>query len=253
MPARKTGCAGMTDAGSAITAGRTALGIELGSTRIKAVLIGPDHAPLAVGSSDWENQFVDRLWTYSLEAVWSGVQQSVAALADDVRQRHGVELAGVGALGVSAMMHGYLAFDADGELLTPFRTWRNTHTGPATERLSAEFGVNIPHRWSVAHLYQAILDGEDHVGRLDHLTTLAGYVHWQLTGEKVLGIGDASGMFPIDAGTGGDSAPMLDRFGPPAAEAGAALSLADLLPAIAVAGRPAGVLTEAGAALLDPT
>ena len=142
-----------------ITDGRTALGIELGSTRIKAVLIGPDHAPLAVGSHDWENQFVDRVWTYSLDAVWTGVQQSVAALADDVRRRHGVELAGVGALGVSAMMHGYLAFDADGGLLTPFRTWRNTNTGPATERLSAEFGVNIPHRWSVAHLYQAILDG----------------------------------------------------------------------------------------------
>jgi sugar (pentulose or hexulose) kinase len=242
-----------TDVGEAITGGRTALGIELGSTRIKAVLVGPDHAPLAVGSHDWENQFVDRRWTYSLEAVWAGVQQSVAALADDVRRRHGVELAGVGALGVSAMMHGYLAFDADGELLTPFRTWRNTHTGPATERLSAEFGVNIPHRWSVAHLYQAILDGEDHVGRLDHLTTLAGYVHWQLTGEKVLGIGDASGMFPIDAGTGGYSAPMLDRFDQLAAEAGVELTLADLLPRIASAGDPAGELTEAGATLLDPT
>ena len=166
-----------TDAGAAITAGRTALGIEFGSTRIKAVLIGPDHAPLAVGSHDWENQLVDRVWTYSLDAVWTGLQQSFAALADDVRRRHGVELTTVGALGVSAMMHGYLAFDADGALLTPFRTWRNTNTGRATERLSAEFGCNIPHRWSVAHLYQAILDGEEHVGRLDHLTTLAGYVH----------------------------------------------------------------------------
>jgi sugar (pentulose or hexulose) kinase len=239
--------------GEAITGGRTALGIELGSTRIKAVLIGPDHAPLAVGSSDWENQFVDRLWTYSLDAVWTGVQQSVAALADDVRRRHGVELPTVGVLGVSAMMHGYLAFDADGALLTPFRTWRNTNTGRAAERLSAEFGVNIPHRWSVAHLYQAILDAEAHVGRLDHLTTLAGYVHWQLTGEKVLGIGDASGMFPIDADTGGYSAPMLARFDQLAAEAGAELSLADLLPRIEVAGRPAGTLTEAGAKLLDPT
>jgi sugar (pentulose or hexulose) kinase len=240
-------------AGEAITGGRTALGIELGSTRIKAVLVGPDHAPLAVGSHDWENQFVDRRWTYSLEAVWAGVQQSFAALADDVRQRHGVELAGVGALGVSAMMHGYLAFDADGELLTPFRTWRNTNTGRSAERLSAEFGVNIPHRWSVAHLYQAILDGEDHVGRLDHLTTLAGYVHWQLTGEKILGIGDASGMFPIDVGTGGYSAPMLARFDQLAAEAGVELTLADLLPGIASAGQPAGELTEAGAELLDPT
>ena len=242
-----------TDTGAAITAGRTALGIELGSTRIKAVLVGPDHAPLAVGSSDWENQFVDRRWTYSLEAVWAGVQESVASLAEDVRRRSGVELAGVGALGVSAMMHGYLAFDADGELLTPFRTWRNTDTGAAADRLTAEFGVNIPHRWSVAHLYQAVLDGEEHVGRLAHLTTLAGYVHWQLTGERVLGIGDASGMFPIDAGTGGWSAPMLDRFGELAAEAGAELDLAALLPRIAVAGRPAGELTAAGAALLDPT
>src|SRR3954453_5302282 len=211
------------DGVAAITDGRTALGIELGSTRIKAVLIGPDSAPLAVGSHDWENQFVDRLWTYSLDDVWSGVQQSFAALTDDVRRRHGVELAGVGALGVSAMMHGYLAFDADGGLLTPFRTWRKTNTGRATERLSAEFGVNIPHRWSVAHLYQAILDGEEHLGRLHHLTTLAGYVHWQLTGEKVLGIGDASGMFPIDAGTRGTrgyDSRMLTRFDELAAEAG---------------------------------
>ncbi|MCZ2830977.1 FGGY-family carbohydrate kinase [Modestobacter sp. VKM Ac-2986] len=241
------------DAGAAITSGRTALGIELGSTRIKAVLIGPDHAPLAVGSSDWENQLVDRVWTYSLDAVWAGLRESVAALAEDVRRRHGVELAGVGALGVSAMMHGYLAFDADGELLTPFRTWRNTHTGRATERLSAEFGVNIPHRWSVAHLFQAVLDREEHVARIDHLTTLAGYVHWQLTGEKVLGVGDASGMFPIDAATGGYDATMLARFDQLATEAGAPLDLAGLLPAVAVAGRPAGTLTESGARLLDPT
>jgi sugar (pentulose or hexulose) kinase len=240
-------------AGAAITGARTALGIELGSTRIKAVLIGPDHTPLAVGSHDWENQFVDRVWTYSLDAVWTGVQQAFAALADDVRRRHGVELSGVGALGVSAMMHGYLAFDADGALLTPFRTWRNTNTGRAAERLSAEFGCNIPHRWSVAHLYQAVLDVEDHVGRIDHLTTLAGYVHWQLTGEKVLGIGDASGMVPIDGATGAYDATMLARFDQLTAEAGVDLVLADLLPAIAHAGQPAGVLTEAGAALLDPT
>src|SRR3954463_2764356 len=235
----------LEDAGAAIAGGRTALGIELGSTRIKAVLIGPDHAPLAVGSHDWENQFVDRRWTYSLDAVWSGVQQSFSALAEDVRRRHGVELAGVGALGVSAMMHGYLPFDADGELLTPFRTWRNTNTGRAAERLSAEFGCNIPHRWSVAHLYQAVLDGEEHVGRLDHLTTLAGYVHWQLTGEKVLGVGDASGMFPIDGATGGYDSTMLARFGQLAAEAGAELTLAALLPGIAGAGQRAGSLTEA--------
>src|SRR5919107_1597570 len=242
-----------TDIRQAIIEGRTALGIELGSTRIKAVLTGPDHAPIAVGSHDWENQFVDRMWTYSLDSIWAGLQQCYAALAADVQQRYDAELAGVGALGVSAMMHGYLAFDVDGELLTPFRTWRNTNTGRSAERLSAEFGVNIPHRWSVAHLYQAILDGEDHLGRLDHLTTLAGYVHWQLTGEKILGIGDASGMFPIDVGTGGYSAPMLARFDQLAAEAGVELTLADLLPGIASAGQPAGELTEAGAGLLDPT
>ncbi|MBB3677108.1 xylulokinase [Modestobacter versicolor] len=242
-----------TDAVADITAGRTAVGIEFGSTRIKAVLIGSDHAPLAVGTHDWENQLVDRLWTYSLEAVWAGVQQSVAALAEDVRRRHGVELTTVGALGVSAMMHGYLALDADGELLAPFRTWRNTNTGRAAERLSAEFGCNIPHRWSVAHLYQAVLDGEEHVGRIAHLTTLAGYVHWRLTGEQVLGVGDASGMFPIDSATGGYDATMLARFDQLAAEAGADLHLAGLLPAVAVAGQPAGTLTEAGAALLDPS
>src|SRR3712207_4638125 len=241
------------DAGAAITGGRTALGIEFGSTRIKAVLIGPDHESLAVGTHDWENQFVNRLWTYSLEAVRNGLQACYAALAADVRRRYGVELTTVGALGVSAMMHGYLAFDADGELLTPFRTWRNTNTGEATERLSAEFGHNIPHRWSVAHLYQAILNGEDHIGSLAHLTTLAGYVHWRLTGEKVLGVGDASGMFPIDAGTGGYSAPMLARFDQLAAEAGVELTLADLLPRIASAGQPAGELTEAGAKRPLPT
>src|SRR4051812_10884944 len=226
-----------TDAATAITSGRTAVGIELGSTRIKAVLIGPDSAPLAVGSHDWENQFVGRVWTYSLDAVRTGLQQSVASLADDVRRHHGVELSSVGALGVSAMMHGYLAFDADGALLTPFRTWRNTHTGRATERLSAEFGVNIPHRWSIAHLYQAILDGEDHVGRLSHLTTLAGYVHWQLTGERVLGIGDASGMFPIDIDTGGYDAGMLARFDQLAAEAGGGPTPGGL-PAGGQGGRP---------------
>jgi sugar (pentulose or hexulose) kinase len=241
------------DATTAIADGATALGIEFGSTRIKAVLIGPEHAPLATGGFDWKSSFTEGVWTYSLEDVVLGMQAAYADLADDVQRRYGVALERVGALGVSAMMHGYLAFDADGELLTPFRTWRNTNTGRAAERLSAEFGVNIPHRWSIAHLYQAILDGEEHLGRLDHLTTLAGYVHWQLTGEKVLGIGDASGMVPIDAATGRYDAAMLTRFDELAAEAGAPLTLAELLPAVAVAGRPAGTLTAAGAALLDPT
>jgi sugar (pentulose or hexulose) kinase len=242
-----------TETRRAIAGGRTALGIEFGSTRIKAVLIGPDYAPMAVGSHAWENQFVDRLWTYSLDAVWSGLQHCYAALAADVQQRYDVELTTVGALGVSAMMHGYLAFDADSELLTPFRTWRNTNTGEAAERLSAEFGHNIPHRWSVAHLYQAILSGEDHVPRVAQLTTLAGYVHWQLTGERVLGIGDASGMFPIDSASGSYNATMLQRFDELAADAGLDLRLADLLPVIKIAGDRAGELTERGAAVLDPT
>jgi sugar (pentulose or hexulose) kinase len=242
----------VTDARQAIGEGRTALGMELGSTRIKAVLTGPDHAPLAVGSHDWENQFVARIWTYSLDAVWTGLQQCYAALAADVQQRYDVELTSVGALGVSAMMHGYLALDSAGDLLTPFRTWRNTNTGEAAERLSAAFGHNIPHRWSVAHLYQAILNGEDHVDRIGQLTTLAGYVHWQLTGEKVLGIGDASGMFPIDIASGGYNAAMLAQFDHLAAEAGVRLRLAEVLPTIMHAGEQAGELSEAGAKLLDP-
>jgi sugar (pentulose or hexulose) kinase len=242
----------VTDARQAIAEGRTALGIELGSTRIKAVLTDEDHAPLAGGSHDWENQFVDRIWTYSLDAVWTGLQRCYTALAADVQQRFGLELTSLGALGVSAMMHGYLALDSDGELLTPFRTWRNTNTGVAAERLSAAFGHNIPHRWSVAHLYQAILNGEDHVDRIGQLTTLAGYVHWQLTGEKVLGIGDASGMFPIDITSGDYNTAMLAQFDHLAAEAGVHLRLADLLPTIMLAGEGAGELTETGAKLLDP-
>ncbi len=241
------------DVAAAITEGRTALGIELGSTRIKAVLTGPDHAPVAVGGHTWENQFVDRSWTYSLEAVWTGLQQCYAALAEQVRDRYQVELTSVGALGVSAMMHGYLALDADGELLTPFRTWRNTNTGEAAERLSTLFGHNIPHRWSVAHLYQAILNGEDHLARLGHLTTLGGYVHAKLTGERVLGVGDASGMFPIDIATGGYDGRMLEQFDQTAAEAGVELRLADLLPVIRAAGEEGGRLTPDGAQLLDPT
>jgi sugar (pentulose or hexulose) kinase len=242
-----------TDAPAAIRDGRTALGIELGSTRIKAVLIGPDHEPLAVGSHGWDNQFVDRLWTYSLESVWSGLQDCYAALAADVRQRHGVQLSTVGSLGVSAMMHGYLAFDADARLLVPFRTWRNTHTGSAVEKLSAVFGHNIPHRWSIAHLYQAVLDEEEHVAKVAHLTTLAGYVHWQLTGEQLLGVGDASGMFPIDVEAGAYDATMITQFDDLVAGHDLPWRVADLLPTIRTAGEPAGALTEGGARLLDPS
>ena len=236
-----------------ISAGRAVLGIELGSTRIKAVLIGPDHAPIATGTHDWENQYVDRVWTYALDAVWVGIRECYASLAKDVRRRYGVEIRPVAALGVSAMMHGYLAFDADGELLTPFRTWRNTNTGRAAELLSTAFAHNIPHRWSIAHLYQAILDREPHVHDVTHLTTLAGYVHWQLTGERVLGIGDASGMFPIDTGAGTYDAEMLATFDRLAADSDVELTIAELLPSIRVAGQVAGHLTEEGARRLDPT
>lgn len=231
----------------------TALGIELGSTRIKAVLTGPGHTVIASGSHDWENQFIERSWTYSLEAVWAGLQGAYAALADDARQRYGQELTQVGSFGVSAMMHGYLAFDASGNLLTPFRTWRNTSTGEAAERLSREFGYNIPHRWSAAHLYQAILDGEDHVGRIAYLTTLAGYVHWQLTDQKVTGVGDASGMFPIDVATNSYDVSMLTIFDRLAARSGIKLTLTDLLPGVLVAGEAAGELSSRGAGLLDPS
>ncbi len=236
---------------AAIAQGRTALGIELGSTRIKAVLVDADSRPIASGSHDWENQFVDRMWTYSLDAVWTGLQECFAALREDVRRRYGVEVTTFAAMGVSAMMHGYLAFDADGELLTPFRTWRNTTTERAADELSTLFGYNIPLRWSIAHLYQAVLDDEPHVARLDTLTTLAGYVHWQLTGELVLGIGDASGVFPVDPGTRQYDQRMVALFDERAA--GRCPALAELLPTVLVAGQEAGRLTAQGAALLDPT
>ncbi|UJP39928.1 xylulokinase [Cellulomonas palmilytica] len=236
-----------------IVAGRTALGIELGSTRIKACLVGPDSAPVAAGAHEWENQLVDRRWTYALEDVWAGLQAAYAALVADVEERYGVRPTTYGALGVSAMMHGYLAFDASDELLVPFRTWRNTSTGPAAAELSALLGHNIPLRWSVAHLYQAALDDEPHVPDIAFVTTLAGYVHWRLTGEKVLGIGDASGMFPIDTATRDYDATMLASFDTLVAGRGPATRLVDLLPAVRLAGEEAGRLTAEGAALLDPT
>lgn len=250
----------MTDAregdDETIASGRTALGIELGSTRIKACLVDADDPTivLATGSHDWENQFVDRLWTYSLEAVWEGLRSAYAALVADVRQRHGVELATTGAIGVSAMMHGYLSFDAEGELLVPFRTWRNTNTGPAAAELTELFGVNIPLRWSIAHLHQAVLDAEPHVGRLDFVTTLAGYVHWKLTGQQVIGVGDASGMVPIDTTTGDWDARIVAQYDELVSQRGSTLpALARLLPRVLSAGAPAGELTADGAALLDPT
>lgn len=239
----------------AIRAGRTALGIELGSTRIKACLVDADDPAnvLAVGSHAWENRYESGLWTYSLDEVWSGLQDAYAELVSDARQRHGVAPGTFGAIGVSAMMHGYLAFDEAGALLVPFRTWRNTNTGAAAAELTEAFGVNIPLRWSIAHLHQAVIDGEAHVPALRFATTLAGYVHWKLTGEKVLGVGDASGMFPIGAGTAGYDTALLARYDDLAAGRLPVAGVAELLPEIRVAGEAAGALTAEGAALLDPS
>ena len=236
-----------------IAQGRVTLGIELGSTRIKAVLVGEDHVPLASGGHAWENQYVDRTWTYSLDAVWEGLRGAVADLLADAERQHGVRPTSLAAIGVSAMMHGYLAFDADDELLVPFRTWRNTSTGPAAAELTELLGYNIPLRWSVAHLYQAVLDAEPHVPDVRFVTTLAGYVHWRLTGRRVLGVGDASGMFPVDPATRDYDADLLARFDAHVAGRLPAAHLADLLPEVLVAGQEAGTLTDEGAALLDPS
>ena len=241
------------DHAALIAAGRAHLGIELGSTRIKAALVDETGAVLATGSHAWENELVGETWTYSLEAVWAGVRDCYAELAREVRERHGAELSRLGSLGVSAMMHGYLAFDADGEQLAEFRTWRNTFTTAAAAQLSEILEQNIPLRWSVSHLLHAVQQGEEHVDSLDHLTTLAGYVHWQLTGRKVLGVGDASGMFPIAASGDAFDAELLKRFARIEDIDAQPWSLPDLLPEVLVAGQDAGRLTAEGAALLDPT
>ncbi len=241
-----------SDPKSTIEAGRAILGIELGSTRIKAVLIDEQNKPIAQGSHSWENQLVDGLWTYSLEAVWSGLQDCYANLKAEVKRLYGIEPESFAAIGVSAMMHGYMAFDKQQNLLVPFRTWRNTNTGPAAKALSERFVYNIPLRWSIAHLYQAILNNEAHVPDIDYLTTLAGYVHWQLTGERVLGIGDASGMLPIDPETEDFSAPMIEKFEQMIAP-GFGWKLTDILPRVLLAGEEAGRLTPEGARKLDPT
>lgn len=237
----------------AIQSGETCLGIELGSTRIKAVLIGPDHTSIATGAHDWENRLEDGIWTYRLDDVWAGIQDAYAKLAADVRGRYDTALVRVGALGVSAMMHGYLPFDRDGRQLVPFRTWRNTMTETAAEELTSLFGFNIPQRWSVAHLYQAVLNQEPHVADVAFLTTLSGYVHWKLTGEKVLGVGEASGMFPIDSAVRTYDMGMLGRFDGLLKAHSIPFKLCDILPEVLSAGEPAGVLTAAGAKLLDPS
>ena len=229
------------------------LGIELGSTRIKAVLLDKAHRPVASGSYAWENELIDGVWTYSLADAEKGLQACFADLKQDAEAKLGVKLTAVGAIGVSAMMHGYLAFDGEGKLLVPFRTWRNTMTGEAAEKLSALFGFNIPQRWSIAHLEQALLNGEGHLGSLRFFTTLAGWVHWRLTGEKVIGIGDASGMFPIDSETLDYNETMLRQFDALPEASALAAPLRALLPRVLTAGEAAGTLTAEGAKLLDPS
>lgn len=236
-----------------IRAGKTSLGIEFGSTRIKAVLIDDTYTTIAAGDYGWASHLEDSLWSYSQEEIWTGLQTAYAALAEDVENAYGEKLTRVGRIGFSAMMHGYLAFGKDGELLVPFRTWQNTNTSEAHEKLSELFQYNIPERWSIAHLYQAVLNNEEHIGKVDFFTTLAGYVHWKLTGKKVLGVGDASGMFPIDPTTHTYETEFIEKFNAIPEVAAQPWKLADLLPEPLVAGTPAGTLTEEGAKLLDPT
>lgn len=237
----------------AIQDGRTVLGIEFGSTRIKAVLVDESHQPIAMGTHDWENRLENNIWTYSLDDIWNGLQGCYKSLAEDVRKKYGVALERLGALGFSGMMHGYMAFDRSGELLVPFRTWRNTMTEEACRALVPVFRFNIPQRWSIAHLYQAILNGEEHVKNISFLTTLAGYIHWKLSGEKVLGIGEASGMFPIDSAVRDFDQTMLDQFDGLIADKAYPWKIRDILPGVLCAGEQAGTLTAEGARLLDPT
>lgn len=243
----------MSDVKNTILNGKAVLGIEFGSTRIKAVLVDETNAPIASGSHEWENQLVDNIWTYSLDMIWGGLQDAYAEMAADVKKQYGVEVEKLAGLGFSAMMHGYMAFDEKNELLVPFRTWRNSITGQASEELTKLFNFHIPQRWSIAHLYQAILNGEEHVKNIKFQTTLAGYIHWMLTGEKVMGVGEASGMFPIDMNTKDYNQTMIDQFDELVASKNFGWKLKDILPKVLVAGEAAGTLTAEGAKLLDPT
>jgi sugar (pentulose or hexulose) kinase len=237
----------------AIAEGKTALGIEFGSTRIKAVLIDENHEVLAIGTHDWENRLENNIWTYSLDDIWNGLQGCYKSVAEDVLGKYGEKLTTIGSIGFSGMMHGYMAFDKKGELLVPFRTWRNTMTGQAVSELTPLFNFNIPQRWSIAHLYQAILSNEEHVKDITFFTTLAGYIHWKLSGEKVLGIGEASGMFPIDSTILDYDKEMLAKFDKLVAPKGYQWKIEEILPKVLCAGESAGVLTSEGAKLLDPT
>ncbi len=243
----------MSNAKQLIENGNAVLGIEFGSTRIKAVLIGENHEVIASGAHDWENTLSNGIWTYSLEDIWSGLQDCYQKMTADVKTQYGMEVKTLKAIGFSGMMHGYMAFEEKGELLVPFRTWRNTITGEAAAALTKEFHFNVPQRWSISHLYQAILNGEEHVPQITYFTTLAGYIHWKLTGEKVLGVGEASGMFPIDVKTRNYNQGMVEKFNALIAEKNFGWKLEEILPKVLVAGENAGTLTEAGAKLLDVT
>lgn len=236
-----------------IESGRAVLGLEFGSTRIKAVLIDESHTPIASGDHEWENRLDNGIWTYTLDDIWTGLRDSYKKLAADVEAKYDTKLTKIGAIGFSAMMHGYMAFDKDGELLVPFRTWRNSTTGQAAEALTELFHYNIPQRWSISHLYQAILNEEEHVKDVTFITTLAGYIHWKLTGQKVIGVGDASGMFPIDTNTKDYDAGMVEKFNVKIADKNFPWTLKEILPKVLVAGENAGTLTEEGAKLLDET
>ena len=236
-----------------IQQGKAILGIEFGSTRIKAVLINDENKPIAQGSHTWENQLENGLWTYSIQAIWDGLQDCYASLRNDVKTQYGIEIENLAVIGISAMMHGYMAFNRKQEILVPFRTWRNTNTGKAAAKLSELFNFNIPLRWSISHLYECILDGENHVKDIDYLTTLDAYIHWQLTGKRVTGIGDASGMVPIDPDTKDYDEEMIKKFDALVAPKGYPWKLRDILPEVLVAGREAGRLTAKGAKLLDPS
>lgn len=238
---------------SAVVNGKAVLGIELGSTRIKAVLVNEKNQPIASGSHEWENQLVNNIWTYSEEAIWAGIQDSYQDMVRDVKEKYGVPVKKLAAIGFSAMMHGYMPFNAEGELLVPFRTWRNTMTEKASEELTELFQYHIPQRWSIAHLYQAMLNQEPHVKDITFMTTLEGYVHWKLTGEKVLGVGEGSGMFPIDMEIKGYDKKCLVAFDELAAPYGFPWKLEEILPKVLLAGEEAGRLTEEGAKLLDIT
>lgn len=232
---------------------KCSLGIEFGSTRIKAVLVDENHAVVATGAHEWENRLENGIWTYSLDDIWSGLHDCYANLAADVQQRYGQEITTLGAIGFSAMMHGYMAFDDQGELLVPFRTWRNSNTHDASAKLTDYLQFNIPERWSIAHLYHCIINGEEHLSKLKFFTTLAGFIHWKLSDKKVLGIGDAAGMFPIDSTTYDYDQTLLEKFDTLSAQSGFKLKVKDLLPQVLLAGQDAGCLTEAGAKLLDPS